>query len=1218
MCLLAAWSFGQTGNSSIQGTVRDASGAVVPNAAVKIVHTATNIQNTRQTSELGFFLFPSLSIGAYEITVESAGMETWKGKITLQTGQVAVVEPALKLGTTSTAVTVAGDVTPLVSTTSATVATTIERQRIEQLPINGRNVTSLLYMTTPGVESGSVPRNYGLRYASEMVQDGAVLENRETSSIPARQPGLDTIGEFRSETLNSSAKLNRAATFMLTTRSGTNELHGAIFETARNSGLGVSRARTDYYSKPPHLVRNEFGASLGGPVYIPKVYDGRNKTFFFFAYEGYRLMQASTRSVAMPTQAMRDGDFSGLLDSQARLTAVYDPMTTQSKENNWARTPFPGNKIPTNRQSPLSKYLYSITPLPTTADNPFVAANWYGTGFSETRQHTETTKIDHRVNDTNNLSFRYTHSPSYSPRTSNPWNQSPTTLDRKANAYVDEGVNDNGVANFTHTFSPTFFSETMFSLSRDYRGQLPYTADEEISSTLGLPNPFKGVGFPRIPYTMTTGTGQMSYDAAINMTLNYAKIFNVDQNFTKIMGRHEFQFGGRFRYELIETLEDTTIKQGQLNFNDAGNTGLYDPSSGSGYSAKPFTGSVAANLYMGLGTYQAGFNRSWYPLANYEISGYFQDNIKVSPRLTLNLGLRYEFNSPFNTRDNSLIGFDEKTKSVILPQSIDSLAAAGNMLPAVAYKYQALGLKYTTPEAAGLPSNLVRKNLLDFGPRLGFAYRLGSSNHPTVIRGGYSIFAYPESLRLLQGNAANTLPTRGTVTYNPNLAELSPDGLPNYWLRSVPTVIAGVNSANILPTDTVVGITRGGSPFYYADPDQPTARAHEWSLMVEREVFGNTVVKTGLVGTHGARMAQYYSYNENPPAYVWYATTGEPLPTGEYANVARRPFENTVLGTIQRYGKTGWSNNSSFQIELEHRYSKGYAYQIFYVMSNAMRVAGDGWRDDTLPAVNQYMPGTVPTDLHERNKLLFYRRDAAIPKHRVNWNFLFDLPFGKGKKFGGSAGRALDTLIGGWQIAGYGQLYSRYWQLSAGRNYNTTEVEWYGKKYPIQDCRSGVCQDGYLMFNGYIPANRINSYDANGKPNGVMGVPSNYKPYGTPLWPTPANGGSPSDPLWGFYDTNTVWLPMKNGSVQRVGLGGYVEPMQNQFFLGPMQWNMSASAFKSVKLTEKVGLRINMDFLENVFNMPGQTMPSGGDGVATTKSSSNPARVLQMTLRLTW
>ena len=599
ICLLVCFAvagYAQTGTGSIQGTVRDATGAVVPKAEVKVVHTATAREYSSVTNDVGFYLIPAMQSGAYQISVSSPGMETWKGELNLLAGQSASVETLLRPGATVTAVTIAGDVTPLLTTNSPTIATIVERQRIEQLPLNGRFITTLLYLTTPGVESGSVPRVYGLRYATELLQDGAVLENREWQSIPARPPGLDTIAEFRSETNNSSAKLNRPGTFMLTTRSGTNEIHGSVFETARNSGLGVARARQDFYTKPPHLVRNEFGASLGGPVFLPKIYNGKNRTFFFFAYEGYQLRSAATRSIAVPTPAFRQGDFSGLVDGQARRFTLYDPLTTTAT---WGRQPFPNNQLPIGRQSPLAKYLYSVTPLPTQGDNPLVTSNWYGLGFNNTKQHTETVRIDHKVNDTNHLFFRYSHSPGTSERTSDPYNGagSPTTLDKRANANIDSQVNDSGIANWTHTFSPTFFSETLVTVARDYRGQLPYTGGEEISSTLGLPNPFGGIGFPRIPYSMSSATGPgMSYDSSINPTINYGKIYNIDQNFTRIHGRHEFQFGGRFRYEQLETINDQQISQGQVDYNNVAPTGLYDPTSGTAYGPTPFTGHTAGEL----------------------------------------------------------------------------------------------------------------------------------------------------------------------------------------------------------------------------------------------------------------------------------------------------------------------------------------------------------------------------------------------------------------------------------------------------------------------------------------------------------------------------------------------------------------------------------------------------------------------------------------------
>jgi hypothetical protein len=234
----------------------------------------------------------------------------------------------------------------------------------------------------------------------------------------------------------------------------------------------------------------------------------------------------------------------------------------------------------------------------------------------------------------------------------------------------------------------------------------------------------------------------------------------------------------------------------------------------------------------------------------------------------------------------------------------------------------------------------------------------------------------------------------------------------------------------------------------------------------------------------------------------------------------------------------------------------------------------------------------------------------------MRWNWIVDLPFGRGKRFGANAGGLADRLIGGWQLAGNGNLNSRYFALPVG-NYNVGKVEIYGKQYPIQDCRSGVCYDGYLYWNGYIPANRINSTDPRtGKPNGVMGVPSTYVPSNRPLIPTPADGGNPADPLYPYYDSNNVMVPMKNGTMQRIDFNPNLNPWRNQFVLGPKTWNLSASLFKAVRIDERFTLRINMDFF-NVLNMPGITMPSA-NGILSNQLSNNEPRNLQMTLRLQW
>src|SRR5205823_2128196 len=204
-----------------------------------------------------------------------------------------------------------------------------------------------------------------------------------------------------------------------------------------------------------------------------------------------------------------------------------------------------------------------------------------------------------------------------------------------------------------------------------------------------------------------------------------------------------------------------------------------------------------------------------------------------------------------------------------------------------------------------------------------------------------------------------------------------------------------------------------------------------------------------------------------------------------------------------------------------------------------------------VPEVNSFLPGAVPADFDARNRLLNYRRSDEVPKHRLRWNWIADLPIGRGKALGRNAGNVLDKFIGGWQIAGLGSLRSNYFTLPTGNYPTGTPIEFYGYQYPIQDCRSGACFPGYLWWNGYIPANRINSVDANGKPNGVMGVPANYKPSVAPLIPwgstaLPANAPA-NTVVSSFWDTNNVWIPLSDGTVQRVAYNDGLHPWRNQY-----------------------------------------------------------------------
>lgn len=1220
----SCWS--QTGTGNIQGTVKDSSGAVVPKAKLVLVHTATNRQYTTETNDVGFYLFPSIQLGDYQLTVSLAGMQTWKGQLHLLAGQTAEVDAMLTPGSTATTVEVSGEVAPIVNTTSATLATVVEPQRIQQLPVNGRDVNQLIYQTTPGALQEThgvngvlwVPRVFGLRNASELLQDGAPLEDIAWGTEPNRPPGIDTIAELRAETNNSSAEFDRPGTFIMTTKSGTNQLHGAAFETNRDSGFGVARQRQDYYLKPPHLVRNEFGASLGGPVMLPKLYDGRNKTFFFVAYEGLRLRQNTTGSTIVPTAAMRQGDFSGLVDADGRNYTIYDPWSVkQVNPTTFTKSPFPNNQIPASLESPLAQHLYSIMPLPTLPSiNPLIGqANWYGPMFNNLTQNTFTSKVDQQVSEANHLSFRYTHSPSTLLRAGN-YAGSPPTLDSSANSVGDFGQNDSGVANWTHTFSPTFFSESLVTISRDFRGLEPGTGTKQISQTLGLPNPFHGIGFPRV----SSGNFGFVFDSGTNPDEIYTWVHNFSQSFTKIYGRHELKFGVRLRLEKYRELEDQQVTQGQLDFTPFA-TALENPGAGNIYTSTPFTGSAEADFFMGAdGSYVNRFNRSFYPYSNWETASYIQDNFKVSPRLTLNLGLRYEYVNPLQVTDHSMVGFDVKNKAVVLGTSLANLEKMGDVLGSVATAYQNLGVQYESAHQAGLPSSLIYKNAFNFDPRVGFAYRVTTGYRPLVLRGGYSVFQFGQPLRFSSGYGYSSIPQQGYLQVSSWDPATSPDGLPNYLLRAAPAVIAGVNSSNIINPANATGIAPGTGIVAFMDPHQPTPQAREWNLTFEKEIWSNTALSVGYVGTQGQNLGTEYNLNDQAPDYVWYATRKTPEPTGTYADVARRPYDQHVYGDMIEYQNIGWSNNQSFKVNIEHRFSKGYAFQFFYVLSHDLTAGGESWYGSFLEPSTFYMPGTVPANDHQRLRLTQYQVDPGVPKHDFVWNWVMDLPVGRNRLLGRNMNPVLDKVVGGWQLAGNGRVHSNYYQLPSYNWGPVGKVKSYGTKYPVQDCTSGSCINGYLYWNGYISPAVRNATNSAGQCIGICGVPASYQPADQPLIPWGQTAPAPNMPagtdISQYWDSNTAWIPLNNGSTVETYFNPGMNPLQNQYILAPFTWTLNASLFKVIPIREKMSLRMNADFF-SVLNNPGMPRP-GDNGVIDTNVSANPARVLQLTLRLQW
>jgi hypothetical protein len=1162
---LTARGQSSAGGGAIQGTVKDATGGVIPGAKVTIKNIATGVVTNSASNSEGFFTTPSLNIGKYRVRVEASGMKAWEGELLVETGRTAEVAPMLTAGEVSETVVIEGNIVPLVTVTDPTDGATLDAKRISELPINGRNLNTLLEDVTPGVE-GINDVNGGVRVAGLMVystnytQDGAATNNREFGGSGIVS-GLEAIAEVKVETSTSSAKYTTPTSVIITTKGGSNQLHGSLYETHRNNAFGVARARQDVLIgqdyEVPKLIRNEFGGSISGPIFLPSFglngkgwYNGKNRSFFFVSREGTRLRQGITREFVVPTAAMRRGDFSGLLDSQGRLQVLYDPLTTRIQRINnrdvAVRDPFPNNQIPLNRISPLAKFMFGITPLPNDISNPLVANNLKvpvaTNGFPNRNDDPTTVRLDHRFTEKDNSFIKVNGGKINSDFLGTASGNGAPTANKEANVTFLPMSAIAGALSWTHTFSPSFFVETLFNRTWQSTQTItgPVGAQKDWSKELGLPNPFGEIGFPNMTSMGLAGAANYSYIEGDNRRALYSIITHLEQNYTWVKKTHNIQFGGLFHNERNHLLPDQGGISGTSFYNSLA-TALHSPTLGSATSpsAVPQTGYDTANFFLGYAArYDVGLKRGFMQVYEKKFGFYAQDNYRVTQRLTLTPGLRWDIKPAFHERNGQLSAFDVKNHAMLLPEPLDYYYKIGATTPQLVKLYQDVGVKFESAADVGKSKSLFKSNLYDFSPRAGFAYRLFDGNRQMVIRGGYGLYTSAIAMRTLLAQFSGLLPFRATFSYNPNSAASSPDGISNYLLRTVPTFVSGANSANAVNLNSVAALSRGQSVIGM-DENQPSLRIHEWNLAIEKQLAKTTVFRLTYIGKHGVNADQLFEINPQPNDYVYYTLTQKSKPTGTFANVALRIYDQNAYTSVRILQKSGYINTSIFTAQIERRFSKGLGFQAFYTLTNALRQAGNSFRDDVATAYHPsvYLPGTVPTNDYDLNRVLFYDRDTAVPKHRVRWNWNYDLPFGKGQKFAGKAAGFKQALVGGWKFSGSGTLLNTWYARPTGNWGEFGKFEVYGKKYKIMDCRATPatatdprderCTPGYLWFNGYISERVINSKNAAGLRTGVFGLPENYKPAQKPVIPWP-KGGLSTDPTAADYDTNVVYIPLVN------------------------------------------------------------------------------------------
>ncbi|HWB96307.1 MAG TPA: TonB-dependent receptor, partial [Bryobacteraceae bacterium] len=747
LLLVSAGAWGQEFRATLVGRVVDPTNAAVAGANVVVTQIGTNVLHRAVTTDTGDYAIPFLPPGEYRLEVERDGFRKFTREgISLRVQDRVSIDVTLALGTQTESVTVSGE-SPLLDTSSASVGQIVSEHAIQDLPLNGRNAYALM-TTTPGVQmTVKDPTISFMRYSAagdtggiammsisgapstynEYLLDGVPIgsDNNAVDYVPS----IEATQEFKLQTNSFDAEYGRFLGGVVNSsiRSGVNEFHGNAFEYMRNS---VWNARDFFATSKPQFSYNQFGASLSGPVYLPKLYSGKNRTFFFVMYDGSREGVPRSWVSTVPTALERSGDFSqtyASVNGQAVQKIVYDPNTTRLNGTAYVRDPFPGNVVPSTRQDPVAKALLGLYPLPSAPGNPITQVNNYPLSYKDpVLDNGVVFKVDHQISDHHQLFVRYFWRHFAVRGGGNFMSTDPNkaTTTGHVNRYTP------GVAvGHTWTLNPSTVLDFRYGYSRYSAVIISDSYGFDLSS-LGWPSSMtKSIDVPVIPALSLSGyTGYGSYSLAKSAGDTHFAHAGI----SKQAGRHSLRTGFDVRLYRHNSGPGGTTS-GTYNFTPDWTLGP-NPQ-----VTSATTGSSVASMLLGLGSsgsisYLASLARQ---APYYEM--YFQDDIRLTSKLTVNLGIRYEVEGGMTERYNRMNrGFDVTAASPIEAQA--AAAYASNPIaevPASAFRVKG-GLLFAGQ--GGMSRSIGDTDFNNVSPRVGFAYTLTPK---TILRGGYGHFFGP-------------------------------------------------------------------------------------------------------------------------------------------------------------------------------------------------------------------------------------------------------------------------------------------------------------------------------------------------------------------------------------------------------------------------------------------------------------------------------------------
>ena len=996
ICLAAVPLLSQTITASLEGEVKDATGAVVPGVRVQVRNTATGVVTHLETGPDGRFLAPSLQPGPYAVVVEATGFKRIdRTGIVLQVNQTARIELTMEVGAVTEVIEIKGQA-PLLESSSAALGQVIENKSITEMPLNQRNPYALVFVA-PGVigsvraefNQANISINGGRPGANEILADGIPSSPPLVNPIQGFTvyPSVDSIQEFKVQTSSYSAEFGRSSggIINLVFKSGTNLLHGSAYEFIRNSKLDANGYFANQRGLPlTNFKRNQFGVSAGGPVYIPKLYNGRNRTFFFASYESLRERSQSNLTTTVPTEPQRNGDFSKTLNSAGVQVVLYDPATTTRSGSAFVRTAFPGNAIPAARIDPVARNTVKYYPPPNRPpDNIGGTNNLALPGTAPTNSDAFDIKGDENINDRNRFFLRVSHR-NYDLGIENRF---PADIAVAQGGSFQPQISNNAAFDYTFNLRPTFLIDFRYGFGRTLLTFSPRSAGFD-PTTLGLP-PYIKANADGLYFPTFSPTGYLALGATSFYRRNAFETHNWSLNNSKVATGHLLKFGFDARLVRVNNSE-VTDAVGNFSFDRTATQGP-NPN-----QASQVAGDGMASFLLGLGSgtmtkcFKCVSTQSTY------WAWYFADDWKPTRKLTLNLGLRYDLEIPRHERYNRVNVFDQLVASPLAgPSGIGALR--GGLL------FAGIG---------GMSAQQFPADKNNLAPRFGFAYQVAKN---TVLRGGTGIF-YAPSLRAAGG-------TVGNFGYRSDSQLISmPDGVTptNYLRNPFPDGLTPVvgNTQGLL---TAIGSSISSS----LRGDNVVPYTENWSFNVQRQLPGNLLVEAGYVGSHGLHLTQTGEGTANLNQL-----TSDQLKLGtQLQQQVRNPFFSLIIigplaaatvpqsfllrsfpqfTTVNPLYMTGASSiYHSFQLKVEKRFTKGLSLLVSYTDAKLI--------DDFSIISNVGRNANMQNFWDRKNERAISANDIS---QRFVGGFVYVLPIGRGRRVGAHMHRAVDAVLGGWQLNG--------------------------------------------------------------------------------------------------------------------------------------------------------------------------------------------------------